>query len=202
MIYLIMDVNSLIIIGSLIILLVVVYSRFDGNMVNTKAYDGRTYLVINDELRKKSADLLARMREKSATLISKLKDKYGNENSEINRLIQRYNPDDLREKNPRSFGTSFTLNKRKIVLCLKKNNGKEMVDENTLFFVLLHEIAHIMTVSVGHEPEFWNNFKFLLAHAISFNLYKYDNYEDPKKYCGSFIDNSPIRMNEVGDFVN
>ena len=76
-----------------------------------------------------------------------------------------------------------------------------MVDENTLFFVLLHEIAHIMTISVGHEPEFWNNFKFLLAHAISFK-YEYDNYEDPKKYCGSFIDNSPIRMNEVGDFVN
>ena len=76
MIYLIMDVNSLIIIGSLVILLVVVYSRFDGNMANTKAYDGRTYLVINDELRKKSADLLARMREVDSSVLCPEKPHY------------------------------------------------------------------------------------------------------------------------------
>ena len=32
-------------------------------------------------------------------------------------------------------------------------------------FVAIHEIAHIMTKSIGHKPEFWNNFKFLLENA-------------------------------------
>ena len=35
-----------------------------------------------------------------------------------------------------------------------------------------------MTKSIGHEPEFWNNFKFLLAIAIDNNLYEYIDFND------------------------
>ena len=33
-------------------------------------------------------------------------------------------------------------------------------------FVTLHELAHVMTVSVGHTEEFWTNFKFLLTKSV------------------------------------
>ena len=32
-------------------------------------------------------------------------------------------------------------------------------------FVAIHELAHIMTESVGHEPEFWDNMGFLLEKS-------------------------------------
>ena len=32
-------------------------------------------------------------------------------------------------------------------------------------FVTIHELAHVMTKSIGHKTEFWDNFKFLLQEA-------------------------------------
>ena len=67
-----------------------------------------------------------------------------------------------------------------------------MVDENLLMFVALHELAHVMTKSIGHTDEFWNNFKFLLKHAAENNLYKkHDFRKKPEKYCGTTITDSP-----------
>ena len=61
-------------------------------------------------------------------------------------------------------------------------------------FVSTHEIAHIMTKSIGHTEEFWNNFKYLLKIAtIKLNLYdKVDYSKNPKKYCGMTINSSPL----------
>ena len=55
--------------------------------------------------------------------------------------------------------TSYSLNKgEKIALCIrKKGEAKEFIEDNTIMFVAIHELAHIMTESVGHEPEFWDN---------------------------------------------
>ena len=47
----------------------------------------------------------------------------------------------------------------------QKKNGTQLIDENTLTFVAIHELAHIATKSIGHNDEFWNNFKFLLEEA-------------------------------------
>ena len=44
-------------------------------------------------------------------------------------------------------------------------------------FVAIHEIAHIMTLSVGHTEEFWNNFKFLLENAVELNIYTPVDYK-------------------------
>ena len=60
-------------------------------------------------------------------------------------------------------------------------------------FVALHELAHIMTKSIGHTEEFWENFKFLLKESIKMNLYKkIDFQKNPHKYCGIEIKDSPI----------
>ena len=123
------------------------------------------------------------------------------DNKDLNRLFRNYKPNQLKEKHPKSLGTSFTLNKKDVILCLKKNNGKSMVDENTLFFVLLHEISHIMTKSIGHQEDYWENFRFLLAHAIVANLYEFDSYKNEKRYCGINISSSPIKLNEIENYI-
>ena len=68
-----------------------------------------------------------------------------------------------------------------------------MVDSNTLTFVALHELAHIMTVSIGHTDEFWDNFKYLLEYAIKIKVYQRQNFrQHPVKYCGTKITDSPL----------
>ena len=59
-------------------------------------------------------------------------------------------------------------------------------------FVAIHEIAHIMTKSIGHKPEFWNNFKFLLENAKEIGVYTPEDYKkNPRSYCGMKITDNP-----------
>ena len=63
---------------------------------------------------------------------------------------------------PTSEFTAYSENKgRKIAFCLnkKKENDNNLIDENTLMFVAIHEMAHITTESIGHDKTFWDNFK-------------------------------------------
>ena len=69
----------------------------------------------------------------------------------------------------------------------------DVLYENIMMFVALHELAHIMTKSVGHTDEFWDNFRYLLKKAIKLGVYKDVNFEkNPVDYCGTKITNSPL----------
>ena len=53
-------------------------------------------------------------------------------------------------------------------------------------------MTHIGTSSIGHTPEFWNNFAWVLQQAESLNLYKYQDFAaHPVEYCGVQITDSP-----------
>ena len=81
----------------------------------------------------------------------------------------------------------------KIAFCLDTEKGNnQLIDENTLTFVAIHEISHIATKSVGHTDEFWKNFKFLLEQAVELNIYTPVDYKkNPKKYCSMEITDNP-----------
>jgi len=66
---------------------------------------------------------------------------------------------------------SFTINKKNISLCLKNNQTGRYYDENSLMFVTLHEIAHVVCPDVGHTNTFKIIFKKLLEYAESKNMY-------------------------------
>ena len=67
-----------------------------------------------------------------------------------------------------------------------------MIDENTLTFVAIHELSHIASESIGHNDEFWKNFKFLLEYAEKIKIYKPIDYKkNPKNYCGMRITDNP-----------
>jgi len=119
---------------------------------------------------------------------------------DIERLSKNFNPDAFSETTPDAKYTSYSVNKgEKIVFCLRdKKDGEKLVKENIMTFVSIHELAHLMTKSIGHEPEFWSNFKLLLKISIDNGLYKNIDFNStPKPYCGIQITDTPLKPNEI-----
>tara|TARA_Y100000992_G_C21211873_1_gene465898 strand:+ start:461 stop:1054 length:594 start_codon:yes stop_codon:yes gene_type:complete len=155
--------------------------------------DGNKYCVRDGKRVKEAADLLARVVNKCEKLVEHMNKKYPND-EKIKRLKDGFDPTKIMETLPNSELTAYSENKgEKIALCLrKKKQNSELIDENTLTFVAIHELSHIMTLSIGHEPEFWENFKFLLIGAEEINIYKPVDYKkSPKPYCGMPISDNP-----------
>ena len=66
------------------------------------------------------------------------------------------------------------------------------IDTNIVVFVIVHELAHIMTKEVGHTKTFWKNMKYLLEQCEIAKVYHPDNYnENPVPYCGMKITTTP-----------
>ena len=141
-----------------------------------------------------AADLIAKIRIKLEKLINSMKEKYPNDKS-VNRMSKKFNADNISESGKSSQYTSHSVNKgEKIVFCVRqKDENESLVEENTITFVAIHELAHIMTKSIGHTDEFWDNFKRLLKEAIDMGIYNKEDYEsNPKEYCGIKVTDSPL----------
>jgi predicted metal-dependent hydrolase len=193
-----MDINYLI--GMLIIIAFCLlgYTHLE-HLSNEVIYvksdiDNNEYLVRNLKDKEKAANVLATLRIKLEKLCEIMKKNYPNDESVI-RMNERFNSDNITESGKSNQYTSYSVNKgEKIVFCIRqKDENETIVDENTLTFVSIHELAHIMTKSVGHTPEFWNNFKRLLRESIKYNLYQKEDYSsNPKDYCGIKVSDSPL----------
>ncbi len=193
-----MDVNYLI--GLLIILGICLfgYTKIE-HLSNEVTYvksnvDNKEYLVRNRDDSQQAADLLARVRAKLVQICDHLKRKYPDDES-VKRMCKKFNPDNITEAGKNNKYTSYSVNKgEKIVFCIRqKNETEDLVDENTVTFVAIHELAHIMTKSVGHTKEFWDNFKRLLIEAVHIGVYNKENYSSsPKEYCGIKVTDSPL----------
>ena len=113
----------------------------------------------------------------------------------MKRLKKGYNPQKINETLPTSEYTAYSENKgKKIAFCLnkKKDDNRNLIDINTLMFVAIHEMSHIASVSIGHNTEFWDNFKFLLKEAAEAKLYIPINYKkENEEYCGMKITDNP-----------
>ena len=156
--------------------------------------DNKKYLVRKMPDKQRAADLLANIRIKLVKLCDYLELKHS-DSKKVYRLIKRFNSDNITESSPTEKYTSYSVNKgEKIVFCLRSRDEKQkLVDENIMMFVALHELAHIMTKSVGHTDEFWDNFRYLLKKAIKIGVYNDVNFEkNPVDYCGTKITNSPL----------
>lgn len=89
--------------------------------------------------------------------------------------------------------TSYSINKgEQLVFCIRDKLNNSIHDINTLMFVAIHELAHIVTNELQHTDKFWNNMKKLLHRAEDIGVYKYVDYRmNPVEYCGMMIDSSP-----------
>ena len=184
-----------IIIGFVIIIGLKIYSESDA--YNLKCIisdvDGKRYCVRERFSMELAANLLASVTQKLKDLVIYCAKNYP-DNEKVQRMVQKFNPTKISETLPTSEYTAYSENKgEKLAFCLnKEKNGSKLIDINTLTFVAIHELAHIMTVSEGHKQEFWQNFKFLLEQAKASNIYDPINYKkNPESYCGMDITDNP-----------
>ena len=77
-------------------------------------------------------------------------------------------------------------------ICLRDKSGEFENQYNRVYFVVMHELAHIITKSVGHTEEYWDNYRLILKTAIDNGLYEYKNYyEEPVEFCNKEINSTP-----------
>ena len=155
--------------------------------------DGKRYCVRERMSMELAANLLASVTQKLKDLVIYCAKNFP-DNEKVQRMVQKFNPTKISETLPTSEYTAYSENKgEKLAFCLnKEKNGSKLIDINTLTFVAIHELAHIMTISEGHKQEFWQNFKFLLEQAKASNIYDPVNYKkNPETYCGMDITDNP-----------
>lgn len=155
--------------------------------------DGEKYCVRERDQVHLAADKLAQVNVGLQSIVSYCSDKFPNQNN-VKRMKNRYNPKKIMETLPTSEYTAFSENKgEKLAFCLStKKGGSKLIDINTLTYVAIHELAHIATLSIGHTPEFWQNFKFLITQAKEIGVYNPIDYKkEPEEYCSMIITDNP-----------
>jgi hypothetical protein len=168
------------------------------NTVRLTGPDGYQYDMQNLPDKEKAVALMSSVRESLVKLHNHYKDNVGlAQDPPVALFISRFTPDVFVENDMSSKDTSYSENKgQKIVVCLRdktKPPQYPLIDKNTVMFVMLHEMAHLMTETIGHTQEFWTNFKRILGDAVQLGLYAPVNYaQRPVAYCGMMITDSPI----------
>jgi len=191
-----LEVLAYVIVASVILICVYIYVQ--GDMLELKcvvsSVDGNKYCVRDRKQVSHAADLLAKTTEKCKKLVEYIHKKHP-DNEVAKRLKRGFNPQKIMETLPTSEYTAYSENKgEKLAFCLNrvKKNNDDLIGEHTLMFVALHELSHIGTESIGHQPDFWANFKFILENAKAAGLHDPADYkESPAEYCGMRIRDNP-----------
>jgi hypothetical protein len=177
-------------------------------MVTVKSrVDGQNYEVRDMADKQEAADLMARIRLKMKKLKLHVEEKFPDK-PQVKQLARNFDAEAHRlgESTPDDDFTSFSVNKGESVhFCLRQREGgdESLVNENIVTFVAIHEMGHIITPTVGHGPDFWNNFAWLLEQAETMGVYTPQNFSaHPVAYCGMKITDEPKYdpSKDPGDF--
>lgn len=158
-------------------------------------------LIVNNKSDVEAMNLLIKMNNKTEKLFKYIREKKLDKKDErCQRLLERFVCKrgtkfecKISERNKVYGYVAYSKDKGAggIGLCLRDDN-KKLVDEQTLTFVYLHELAHVMSKKWDHGDEFWMNFEFLIKLAIKAKIYKYQNFDkNHVTFCGEKITSSP-----------
>ena len=169
-----------------------VYNKNKNVAVLKSSNDNRKYRLLDLPGKEKCMEILVQLNKNVIQLLSYVKDE---DREGIKDLLDNYRPDSLCENLENRSLQAYSLNKgEEICLCLREPENELIIidDMNTLMFVLVHELAHLMTDDIGHTNKFWNNMAYLLKKSSEINLYNPINYKNnPVMYCGVKIDETP-----------
>lgn len=179
----------------LMIILFTMYIFRSDFLIEHKAVScDRTFLVLDSRKSKESAKMLCEVSQRLDKLMEHL-NKFASDPA-VSQLIRRYSDLKLVE----SSDSAYTMNKAaghfdKVHLCLQKN--EKYFDINTIMFVAIHELTHIMSTRYDilddHPREFWISNKFLLIEAEKIGIINNINYAvSPVHYCAKTIDSNPV----------
>lgn len=194
-----MNSSAVLLVAAIVILFAVYYCGFyrrDGLVTST--IDREQYTVCEEYPNaQQAADILAEINAMYVRIITHLKRNRMNTKwaPEIEYLAKNYNPTVIGEHIPWNLNyTSYVSEKgKKIRFCLRVPGDRlRFHDMNTLRFVALHELAHLMTTSFGHEDDFWDAFRYLLLEAKALGEIKIIDYRrHHQDYCGIVIKSNP-----------
>jgi len=181
-------VSLLLAIVSLILFYIQKYSQM---VYIQSSIDKQFYMVRkregNTDAEVQAANLLSNVNTRMKLLIKYMTKKYPKHKG-INRIKTYYNSRSLHEVPINSKNIAYSINKGKeIHLCLTKTkNGPLVTDVNDIMMLMIHEIAHIATETIGHTPEFWKNYTLIEKLAIKAKVFK----KEKKTFlCGKTIKN-------------
>lgn len=159
--------------------------------------DGKTYRVRDMPDKQKAADLMAEIRLRMNKLKLHVESKYPDK-PQVKQLKTNFKAEPTRmfESTPDAEHTSYSVNKGESVhFCLRQrepDQPENLVETDVMTFVAIHEMAHMITKTVGHGPDFWNNFGWLLREAEDIGIYKRRDFRaQPVAYCGMKITDQP-----------
>mgnify|MGYP001385631146 CR=1 FL=1 len=146
--------------------------------------------------KQEAADKLADLSIKLQNLVDSLNDKDKNRDEEIKRLKDSFNSQYITENIPGSFYVAYSVNKgEELSICIREKDTNKFLDMNTIIFVSIHELSHIMTEETGHTGRFWSNMKFLLEEGSKIGVYNPIDYsKNPVMYCGMEINSTPMNL--------
>jgi hypothetical protein len=168
------------------------------NTIRMKGPDGQQYEMQNLPNKERAVEIMSAIRGQLVKLHEYYKETPNvSQDPAVARFVSRFTSDVFVENDMQSPDTSYSENKgQKIVVCLRdktKPPQYPLIDQNTIMFVMLHEMAHLMTETIEHTQEFWNNFKRILQDAIQLGIWQPVNYaHQPTPYCGMTITDSPL----------
>lgn len=177
----------------LVVILVFFLKRGTGEVeFVTAESDGRRYLCLKLPDRQEAAERLADLTGRMLTLVRHML-AISPDDEDVRQLYQNFDPDAIHEGSHTSGYTSFSVSKgESITLCIRQSD-LSFVDANTVTYVAVHELGHLMSSTVGHDDIFWANFKRLLKEAIAVGLYeRVDFAANPEPYCGIEITSSIV----------
>ena len=158
--------------------------------------DNQTYTVRDMPDKQRAADTMAKVRIKMNKLKIHLESTVPDK-PQVKQLTRNFeaHSNRFKESTPDAEHTSYSVNKGEAVhFCLRQREGDDesLVDEEIITFVAIHEMGHMITKTIGHEPEFWNNFAWLLQEAERVGIYKHRDFRaHPVSYCGMKITDQP-----------
>lgn len=157
---------------------------------------GNKYCVRDSSRKTASAALMKTVVDRCSAFVARLAREHPHHPVAV-RLAERFEPERMMESLPNSEFTAHSENKgEKIALCLtpqKDAPGAQLIDDHTLTFVALHELAHVGTVSTeDHGDDFWRNFRYLLVRAKEQGVHEpVDYHANPVLYCSMQINDNP-----------
>ena len=159
-----------------------------------KASNGNEYLVRNLSDKVEAANKLGSISDTLKNLVNSLNENDDNKGEYIQKLKKSFNPEYITENIPGSIYVAYSVNKgEELSLCIREKGSDKFIDDNTIIFVAIHELSHIMTPETGHTPLFWDNMKYLLEKASSQGIYMPVDYsQSPVNYCGMDINSTPM----------
>ena len=164
------------------------FIEYRNSKLNNKKYGIQEEFNKSDE----AVEILAKLHNHMGDFVTDLQKKIPSD-ERVARLVKGFRRAEIEEA-PNDDGSSYTINKGDLVaICLRhKKNDHPFHDYNTLLFVIIHEMAHIASISEGHNSEFITNFKWLLQQAKDLGYYEPVNYnKSPITYCGVKVTNNP-----------